>query len=47
MCLLYFFLSFFHDAVPIQAPSQMEALLMNSTAVYLKWKAPPLHAQNG
>lgn len=34
-------------SVPSEPPSHMEALLLNSTAVYLKWKAPPLHTLNG
>lgn len=33
--------------VPSDPPSHMEALLLNSSAVYLKWKAPALQAHNG
>lgn len=33
--------------VPLEAPSHMEALLLNATAVYLKWKPPPPLSLNG
>ncbi|KAJ8939803.1 hypothetical protein NQ314_010977 [Rhamnusium bicolor] len=33
--------------VPIEPPSNMEALLLNSTTVYLKWKPPPTISLNG
>lgn len=33
--------------MPDEAPSQMEARLLNSTAVYLKWKPPPPQTLNG
>lgn len=29
------------------APSNMEALLLNSSAVYLKWKPPPIESHHG
>lgn len=32
---------------PSEPPSHMEATLLNSTAVHLKWKAPPAHNHNG
>uniref|UniRef100_A0A182N8T3 Roundabout n=1 Tax=Anopheles dirus TaxID=7168 RepID=A0A182N8T3_9DIPT len=35
------------EDVPSEPPFGMEALLLNSSAVYLKWKAPPAAAQNG
>ncbi|XP_056643381.1 roundabout homolog 1-like [Diorhabda sublineata] len=35
------------EDVPTEAPSQMEAILLNSTAVYLKWKPPPAVTLNG
>uniref|UniRef100_A0A6P7FXH9 Roundabout homolog 1-like n=1 Tax=Diabrotica virgifera virgifera TaxID=50390 RepID=A0A6P7FXH9_DIAVI len=35
------------EDVPTEAPSHMEALLLNSTAVYLKWKSPPPITLNG
>lgn len=41
----HFFLS--SSIVPSDPPSHMEALLLNSSAVYLKWKAPALQAHNG
>lgn len=31
----------------MEPPAHMEALLLNSTAVYLKWKSPPLPSLNG
>lgn len=34
-------------AVPSAPPFGMEALLLNSSAVYLKWKPPTASAQNG
>lgn len=34
-------------SVPSDPPSHMEALLLNSSAVYLKWKPPALQAHNG
>lgn len=33
--------------VPSDPPSHMEALLLNSSAVYLKWKPPSLQTHNG
>lgn len=33
--------------VPSESPSHMEALLLNSSAVYLKWKPPAMQAHNG
>lgn len=33
--------------VPSMAPSNMEALLLNSSAVYLKWKPPPIESHHG
>lgn len=38
---------FLLSVVPSDPPSHMEALLLNSSAVYLKWKAPALQAHNG
>ncbi|XP_021701765.1 roundabout homolog 1 [Aedes aegypti] len=35
------------EDVPSASPTGMEALLLNSSAVYLKWKAPPLGSING
>lgn len=35
------------EDVPSEPPHSMEALMLNSSAVYLKWKAPNLSAQNG
>ncbi|XP_017779300.1 PREDICTED: protein sax-3-like, partial [Nicrophorus vespilloides] len=35
------------EDAPSEAPTHMEALLLNSTAVYLKWKSPPLGSLNG
>lgn len=35
------------EDVPEEAPSQMEARLLNSTAVYLKWKPPSAPSLNG
>ncbi|KAF5269632.1 hypothetical protein FQR65_LT05971, partial [Abscondita terminalis] len=35
------------EDVPDEAPSHMEALLLNSTTVYLKWKGPPTASLNG
>ncbi|KRT83579.1 Immunoglobulin, partial [Oryctes borbonicus] len=35
------------EDVPSEPPSYMEAMLINSTTVYLKWKAPPLSSLNG
>lgn len=37
----------FFQPVPSDPPSHMEALLLNSSAVYLKWKPPALQAHNG
>lgn len=37
----------FSFSVPNEPPTNMEALLLNSTAVYLKWKSPPLSSLNG
>ncbi|XP_068082136.1 roundabout homolog 2-like [Anabrus simplex] len=36
-----------HEDVPSEPPTQMEANLLNATAVYLRWKPPPSHAHNG
>lgn len=33
--------------VPSSAPINMEASLLNTSAVYLKWQPPPLNAMNG
>lgn len=33
--------------VPSEAPTNMEALLLNSSAVYIKWQGPSLGAHNG
>ena len=33
--------------VPSEPPTNMEALLLNSSAVYVKWKAPRLESRNG
>lgn len=33
--------------MPSEAPTNMEALLLNSTSVYLKWKSPTLPSLNG
>lgn len=33
--------------VPAEPPTHIEALLLNSSAVYLKWQAPKLKSQNG
>ncbi|KAJ8911147.1 hypothetical protein NQ315_008332 [Exocentrus adspersus] len=35
------------EDVPTEPPSNMEALLLNSTTVYLKWKSPPAVSLNG
>ncbi|XP_025832405.1 roundabout homolog 2-like, partial [Agrilus planipennis] len=35
------------EDVPTEPPSHMEALLLNSTAVHLKWKSPPAMSING
>ncbi|KAL1497250.1 hypothetical protein ABEB36_008242 [Hypothenemus hampei] len=35
------------EDVPLEPPTNMEALLLNSTAVRLKWKAPPPVSLNG
>ncbi|XP_039438297.1 roundabout homolog 1-like [Culex pipiens pallens] len=35
------------EDVPSAPPTAMEALLLNSSAVYLKWKAPPIGSING
>ncbi|XP_037047604.1 protein sax-3 [Bradysia coprophila] len=35
------------EDVPSEPPSHMEALLLNSSAVYLKWKQPAMPAHNG
>ncbi|CAO1323968.1 unnamed protein product [Diamesa serratosioi] len=35
------------EDVPSEAPFNMEALLLNSSSVYVKWSAPRLEAQNG
>lgn len=37
----------FRISVPSEAPSGMEAVLLNSTAVILKWKPPPPSTHNG
>lgn len=33
--------------VPTEPPTNMEALLLNATTVYLKWKSPPSISLNG
>lgn len=33
--------------VPSAAPTNMEAVLLNTTAVYLKWQPPPTENLNG
>lgn len=43
----YFLFFFRFPLVPSDPPSHMEALLLNSSAVYLKWKQPALQAHNG
>ncbi|CAH1116112.1 unnamed protein product [Phaedon cochleariae] len=35
------------EDVPVEAPTNMEALLLNSTSVFLKWRAPPPQTLNG
>ncbi|XP_055637458.1 roundabout homolog 2-like [Toxorhynchites rutilus septentrionalis] len=35
------------EDVPTATPTSMEALLLNSSAVYLKWRSPPAGAING
>ncbi|XP_058450921.1 roundabout homolog 2-like [Malaya genurostris] len=35
------------EDVPTAPPTAMEALLLNSSAVYLKWKSPPANSING
>ncbi|BES96070.1 Roundabout, axon guidance receptor, homolog [Nesidiocoris tenuis] len=35
------------EDVPSESPTGLEAVLLNSSAVYLKWKAPPQAAHNG
>ncbi|XP_065081068.1 roundabout homolog 2-like [Ochlerotatus camptorhynchus] len=35
------------EDVPTAPPTAMEALLLNSSAVYLKWKSPPFGSING
>ncbi|XP_065215201.1 protein sax-3-like [Planococcus citri] len=35
------------EDVPSEPPQQMEAVLLNTSAVYLKWAPPPVKAQNG
>ncbi|RZF42615.1 hypothetical protein LSTR_LSTR001410 [Laodelphax striatellus] len=44
-----FFLVPFYKTVdaPSMPPTHMEAILLNSSAVHLKWKPPPSHAHNG
>jgi hypothetical protein len=37
----------FSILVPSEPPTQMEAILLNSSAVYLKWKPPPPNSHNG
>lgn len=37
----------FACTVPSEPPTHMEAMLLNATAVYLKWRAPPLDSQKG
>lgn len=34
-------------SVPSEPPTHMEAMLLNATAVYLKWKPPPPSSHNG
>lgn len=36
-----------HEDVPSEPPMHMEALLLNSSAVFLKWKPPPPNTHNG
>lgn len=46
----FFLLSFlfcFIKPVPSAAPINMEAVLLNTSAVYLKWQAPPSEHLNG
>ena len=38
---------FFYSTVPSEAPSNMEAKLLNTSTVYVKWKAPPAKFYNG
>lgn len=45
--ILLFSIFFHYLLVPSDPPSHMEALLLNSSAVYLKWKQPALQAHNG
>lgn len=33
--------------VPDQSPTHMEAVLINATAVHLKWRSPPVKTING
>ncbi|XP_075217906.1 roundabout homolog 1-like [Lycorma delicatula] len=35
------------EDVPSEPPTNMEATLLNSSAVHLKWKPPPSHTHNG
>ncbi|XP_039293123.1 roundabout homolog 2 isoform X2 [Nilaparvata lugens] len=35
------------EDAPSMPPTHMEAILLNSSAVHLKWKPPPSHAHNG
>ncbi|XP_049771254.1 protein sax-3-like [Schistocerca cancellata] len=35
------------EDVPSEPPTQIEATLLNATAVYLKWKPPPASSHNG
>lgn len=32
---------------PGEPPSQLEAVLVNASAVYFKWQPPPVHSQHG
>lgn len=45
--IIFFLPSLPLDTVPSMAPSNMEALLLNSSAVYLKWKPPPIESHHG
>lgn len=45
--LMPFCIIFVSIIVPSEPPSHMEALLLNSSAVYLKWKQPAMQAHNG
>lgn len=35
------------QTVPSEAPTSMDAKLLNSSTVYVKWKAPPTRSHNG